>query len=60
MERKRGGEKRRIVQEEGEVRRTWMRGRKGEEGMRRGREKERCRGGEEERWNGGEEERRGG
>ena len=29
-----------------------MRGRNGEEGMRRGREMERCRGGEEERWNG--------
>ena len=27
-----------------------MRGRKWEEGMRKGREKEMCRGGEEERW----------
>ena len=27
-----------------------MRGRKWEEGMRKGRENERCRGGEEERW----------
>ena len=27
-----------------------MRGRKWEEGMRKGREKERCRGGEVERW----------
>ena len=30
-----------------------MRGRKGEEGMRRGRVEERCRGGGEERWRGG-------
>ena len=36
-----------------------MRGRKGQEGMRRGREKERCRGGEEEKWFGGEEESEG-
>ena len=35
-----------------------MIGKKGEEGMRRGREEERCRGGGEKRWIGGEEEGR--
>ena len=41
--------------EEGEER---IRGRKREEGMRRGREEERCRGEEKERWSVGEEDGR--
>ena len=49
-ERREGEEKVRRGVKEGGSEEERMRGRKGEEGMRRGREEERCRGGGEERW----------